>query len=120
MGDLQRTYGDREDFRLVSITVDPETDTRETLKGYAEKHGAEARRWAFLRGEKAALIALARDGFKLTAATPGTAANETAVHSNRLVLVDRDLRIRGYYDGTDAAACALLERDAGRLLAEPR
>ncbi|MFQ5507643.1 MAG: SCO family protein [Planctomycetota bacterium] len=95
-----------EDLRLVSITCDPKRDTPEVLRSYAEGLGADAERWLFLTGDAEAIQSLAQDGFKLAAS-----AGESIVHSQRLVLVDRKLRIRGYYDGTVEAEVGRLERD---------
>jgi len=118
MLELQRAHGKRDDFRLVSITVDPEVDTVERLARFASDYGASPDRWFFLRGDKAATIGLAREGFRLAAGTPSAGASEDTIHSNRLVLVDRGLAIRGYYDGTDDSAFARLVHDLERVLAE--
>lgn len=118
MLELQRAHGARDDFRLVSITVDPETDTAERLARFASDYGASADNWFFLRGEKAKALGLAREGFKLGAETPGAGVPEEMIHSNRLILVDRDLKIRGFYDGTDDAAIARLAHDVERVLVE--
>ena len=53
------------DVRLVSISVDPEHDTPARLATYAEKHGADRDRWAFLTGPRQEIWLLSRDGFRL-------------------------------------------------------
>jgi cytochrome oxidase Cu insertion factor (SCO1/SenC/PrrC family) len=65
MARLQETYRAEPDFRLVSITVDPEHDTLAVLSQYASSLGAHPQRWLFLTGEKAAILHLAREGFRL-------------------------------------------------------
>jgi cytochrome oxidase Cu insertion factor (SCO1/SenC/PrrC family) len=65
MAQLQELYRAEPDFRLVSITVDPEHDTPAVLSQYAGSFGAHPQRWLFLTGEKAAILLLARDGFHL-------------------------------------------------------
>ena len=62
---LQEIYRAEPDFRLVSITVDPEHDTPAVLSQYADGFGADPQRWLFLTGEKAAILHLAREGFRL-------------------------------------------------------
>jgi protein SCO1/2 len=99
-----------DDVRLVSISVDPERDTPEALTTFANGYGADPARWYFLTGDGAAIQKLANDGFHLSAATGGP-ADEPIIHSNRFVLVDRQARIRGYYDGTDAEAVKKLRQD---------
>jgi protein SCO1/2 len=101
---------------LVSFTVDPEHDTPEVLTGYAQKVGAGPS-WLFVTGEKSALYSLSTLGFKLAAmeAPPGDAPDGPFLHSSRLVLVDAQGRIRGYYDSEEAGTLPRLERDIRRL-----
>ncbi|MGH7268569.1 MAG: SCO family protein [Candidatus Rokuibacteriota bacterium] len=115
---LQAEFAAAGDFRLVSITVDPERDTPAALAAYAEKYGADPARWWFLTGEKRAIYRLAKDGFRLGVVDPHDPAGQTAgwlrlvspapawathgsqglvMHSSRLVLVDRAARIRAYH-----------------------
>ncbi len=47
-------------IRLVSFTVDPDTDSPETLQEYARRYGADPRRWRFATGDKAGLYRLLR------------------------------------------------------------
>lgn len=95
---LQNVLNDSADFRLVSITVDPLRDTLPVLSEYAKKYGARQDQWLFLRGDAAAVQTLATSGFLLG---PDMAmdAKDSIAHSQKLVLVDRRGRIRGYYDG---------------------
>jgi protein SCO1/2 len=107
--------------RAVSFSVDPAHDDPATLRRYAERFEADPERWLFLTGERAAVERVVRDGFKLSIAELPPGERETAAepitHSDRFVLVDSALRIRGYYHGTDAESLAALERDLQRLLA---
>jgi len=109
-----------EPIRVVSISVDPEYDTPERLAAYAEGFGADPERWLFLTGDAAAITTLVRDGFRLSIARRDAdaspeAAAEPITHSDRFVLVDQALRIRGYYHGTIADDVASLETDLVRL-----
>jgi cytochrome oxidase Cu insertion factor (SCO1/SenC/PrrC family) len=104
--------------RFVSITVDPAHDTPEVLRAYAERFGADPARWLFLTGKADAIYALARDGFGLAAGPnpdPGQ-ADAPVFHSSRLVLVDAAGKVRGYYDGVDAADVDRLAHDLKRVL----
>lgn len=102
---------------LVSITVDPDYDTPPVLAAYAARSGADTTRWRFLTGPREAIYALAHDGFRLSVAAEGGTPQEPILHSVRLVLVDGDGQIRGYYDATETDAVARLARDAQQLLA---
>lgn len=92
---LQSKFADRDDFVVVSFTVDPENDTPEVLKKYAAKYGARPDKWYFLRMDKPQLLWLSEKGFKVAPPT------EPGMHSTHFILVDRHGRIRGYYPGTD-------------------
>lgn len=70
MANLQRDVADASDVRLVSISVDPEHDTPEVLRAYAQRFGADSERWLFLTGDKAAIIRLAQEGFHLSVVGP--------------------------------------------------
>lgn len=118
---VQFEYANNDDVRILSFTVDPETDTVEQMKRYADNHGAKAGQWHFLTGEKKDLYALARKSFFVL--KPAEAQNlgdvgSDFIHTNNFVLVDRQGRIRGYYDGTSKAEVDQLKIDIGRLLEE--
>lgn len=106
--------------RLVSFTVDPDYDTPEVLDRFAKGHGIEGNQWLFLTGPYEEIQQLALAGFKLPVEATGGSPEEPIIHSQRLVLVDGDARIRGYYDGTDSEAQLELMRDVARLLRERR
>ncbi len=116
MSELQKPL-EKTDVHLVSFSVDPETDTPEVLRGYAEKLHAEPKRWDFLTGPKPTIYKLSHDGFKL-AISDGSDAEGIPVHSTRMVLVDRQGQIRGYYEGTEADAMTKLLADTNHLLRE--
>jgi len=116
MSELQKPL-EKTDVHLVSFSVDPETDTPEVLRGYAEKLHAEPKRWDFLTGPKPTIYKLSHDGFKL-AISDGSDAEGIPVHSTRMVLVDRQGQIRGYYEATEADAMTKLLADTNHLLRE--
>jgi protein SCO1/2 len=99
--------------QLVSFSVDPTHDTPEVLRAYAERAGAGPG-WLFVTGPREAVAALLRDGFHVAWADNGP-PGDPITHSDRFVLVDRRLRIRGYYHGTVHADVDRLARDARAL-----
>jgi protein SCO1/2 len=114
MAGLQRALPPGADpIRLVSFSVDPAHDTPAVLRDYAARAGASDG-WLFVTGPRDALAALMREGFKVAWADDGP-STAPITHSDRFVLVDRQLRIRGYYHGTDPEEVARLERDAAAL-----
>lgn len=135
---LQADLADAPDFRLVSITVDPVRDTPVVLRQYAERFRA-GDRWLFLTGEARDIECLATAGFHVAVRgavsrdcgrrvsfRPAAAeahdvrddAPEPIAHSDRLVLVDRRARIRGYEASAGPDVVARLHAAARRLLAE--
>ena len=98
--------------RMVSFTIDPANDTPPVLAAYAKLHGASAAMWYFLTGPVATLQMLDRDTFKL-----GN-IDGTLQHSTRFVLVDRQGRIRRYYDTSEASSIGDVISDVRALAQE--
>lgn len=87
---------------IVSHTVDPEVDSSKVLKAYADLHGVKNNQWQFLTGSKRELYKMARQSYLLNNET-GDGSDEDFIHTQNFALVDREKRIRGFYDGTDTA-----------------
>jgi protein SCO1 len=118
---VQEAFKGKDEFKILSFTVDPQTDSVAQMKLYADGHGADPDQWHFLTGEKKDLYRLARRSFFVL--KPAEAANQGDVgsdfiHTNYFVLVDAQKRIRGYYDGTCSKEVDKLIGDIGKLLEE--
>src|SRR6266550_266871 len=101
------------DAHLVSFTVDPDHDTPAVLKTYAGDYKADPVRWHFLTGTKDQMYSAAAD--MKVAAKP--AEGETPIlHSEKLLLVDADGNIRGYYNSKDPEALDRLVSDSAMLV----
>jgi protein SCO1/2 len=112
---------------LLSISVDPERDTPEKLRQYGQTYGARDELWRFLTGSPTEVQRTVVKGFKTAMAkvplstersqTDDELRAETfdIMHGDRLVLVDAQARIRGYYVADDAGIVAVLR--AARALA---
>lgn len=123
MADLQNKLKQRPDWdqiRLLSVTVDPETDTPEVLCRYAGPSFADADpdHWLFLTGSRPAIWNLIEGGFKLPVGENAQDARMPIFHSTKFVLVDQRGHIRGYYDALEEEGDADLMRDLDKLLAE--
>jgi protein SCO1/2 len=116
MTKLQDLWKDQADLKLVSFSVDPETDTTEVLSRYAARYQADAGRWLFLTGNRERIVRLVQEGFKLSAASLPSDADGIILHSPRFVLIDQQAQIRGYYDSRDNEALQRLKRDVATLL----
>jgi protein SCO1/2 len=113
LAQVQRLYDGAPDVRMVSISVNPDNDTPEVLKAYAKKYNADTTRWFFLTGPAEDIKKVAVESFKLGD------IKEPIFHSSYFTLVDRQARIRGYYDGTEPDQVKKLSDDIARLKKEP-
>ena len=96
--------------RLVSFSVDPETDTPERMATWSAQFHPPPGRWSFLTGNKDAVKA-ALTGFKVAAdRVAGPDGNTSLVHSETFLLVDPNGHLRGYY-GVDKAGLDALVAD---------
>ena len=111
---VQHKFKSDDDVKLLSFTVDPLNDSPERLKEYAVKHKAIKGKWYFLTGDKVALYSLAKESFFLTA-MEDSLMEEGFLHSEQVVLVDKEKRIRGFYDGTDIFEVKKLIEDIATL-----
>jgi protein SCO1 len=107
----RRSRGLGQAFHLVTFTVDPENDTPERLASYATSYHADPSRWSFLTGSLGSIEATVVKGFKIAMGKEPVAEGSTLFtifHGEKLVLVDGEGSIRGYYDADDAGVDDLL------------
>ena len=122
MARLQAEFVNEADVRLVSITVDPARDTLAVLSRYAKRFGADQKQWLFLTGEKTAIYRFVQEGLRLPVMDPRSRARGAGgegvsfLHSSRFVLVDREARIRGYYESSDMESLRQLRENVKTLL----
>ena len=93
-----------DDLRLVTFTVDPERDTLDDLKAYANKVKSDLNKWLYLTGPEKLVRPLLKQGFKVTAdkKTEGKPGDEFE-HTTKLYVVDKKGEIRGSFDGRQGA-----------------
>ena len=102
---------DSPDLVVVSLTCDPENDTPEVLRRYAERFDADTSRWKVLTGDMETIKTIANQSFRLPA--------EVGVHSERGVVFDRQGRLRGGYHLLQADRVDLLKELVREVLDEP-
>ena len=118
---VQAAFKNESQFSILSFTVNPEVDTIAQLKRYADEHGAIAGKWHFLTGNKEKLYETARKSFFLLKKSEVENQGDVGtdfIHTNNFVLIDKQLRIRGYYDGTNPKEVDKLMEDTRLILAE--
>jgi protein SCO1/2 len=91
--------------RFVAITVDPETDTEDKLLEYSKTFTFKDSSWIFVRTHPDSLRSVAVKNFMVGD------MESPMVHSTRYILVDKNAKIRGYYDGLDSKAIEKLKQD---------
>ncbi len=89
---------DLDELKFLSFTIDPRHDTAEVLYQYAEKYDIDHSRWHFLTGERDVIHELARNGYFITV-KEGDDKAQQYLHSELFILIDKDNRIRGIYNG---------------------
>ncbi len=114
---IQEELKDQPDVLLLSHTVFPKTDSVPVLKKYAEEKGVNDEKWNLVTGNKKHIYELARKSY-LASKTDGDGGPYDMIHTENFVLVDKENRIRGFYDGTDEEAIDDLLHDIKVLKAE--
>jgi cytochrome oxidase Cu insertion factor (SCO1/SenC/PrrC family) len=98
------------DVKFVSITVDPDNDTPQVLGDYAKSFGADRDRWRFLTGDFNAIRRICADVFAMPI--------DRKVHTERLLLIDRQGVRRGIFSTGDPAQMLALKKGVDKLLDE--
>jgi len=110
---VQQLLARDSELLINSFSVDPERDSVAQLKAYASRMDIQ-KNWQLITGDKKEIYKLARKSF-LVVATDGDGGPDDFIHSEMLVLVDKQKRIRGFYSGTDEEEIKNLLRDIKRL-----
>ena len=113
---IYEKYEDEEDLVLVSHTIDPKRDTVEALRTFASNLEVNSDRWHFVTGAKDELFDIADDYF--VAAYEDPEAPGGFDHSGKLILVDKNRKIRAFCEGTEAESVTGFFNDIDRLLDE--
>lgn len=104
-------------FRILSHTVKPDEDSVTALLKYSLKYNADEKIWWFLTGDKKELYSLARKSYLMNN-EEGNGDADDFIHTQLFALVDKQKRIRGYYDGTDEQSVKRLIEDVKILKKE--
>ncbi|QEH39878.1 SCO family protein [Chitinophaga sp. XS-30] len=98
---VQEAYNKHDTLiQILSLTVDPERDTAQKLKAYADKYSIDPKNWWLLTGDKKEIYDLARYEFFVNA-VQGDGGPDDFIHTEKFVVIDKDRYIRGYYNGLD-------------------
>lgn len=114
---VQDEFVDETDFLLLSHTVTPQIDSVPVLADYGADYGAIPGKWHLATGDKKHIYNLARKSY-FACLDEGDGGVQDFIHTENLVLVDKDRRLRGFYDGTSDADVQRLIDEIGYLLKE--
>lgn len=106
------------DFKIISFTIDPKHDTVPVLKSYADKLGISGNSWWLMLGARDSVYNLAAKSYLVAVSEDSTVAGGY-MHQGYFVLIDKQKRVRGSYDGTDMKQVNQLIDDIKTLQAEP-
>ena len=122
---VQNEFYGNPDFAIASFTINPELDTPEVLKEYADNYKVTNPNWHMLTGDKAAIYKLANEGFHIYAGE-SLDSDEVFEHSGLFALMDKEGNIRSrydengnaliYYDGLETEGIQMLIEDIKILL----
>lgn len=119
MKEIYADFKDEPDFRILSHTVDPETDTVARMKWYADSMKADSKTWLFLTGRKDSLYRAARVSYLLDDPKNNDEdINKQFIHTQFFALVDKNGDVRKIADGLKKDEIAELKTDIEKLLKE--
>ena len=117
MLDVYNKYKGNEEVKFLSHTIDPKHDTIPVLKKYATKLGVDSKQWNFVYGDRESVYKIAKDGY-MNFAAEDVKAPGGITHSGYFLLIDKEKRVRGAYDGTQELQVKQLMEDMEVLLNE--
>ena len=119
MAEIQRFTAKDADVRLVSLTVDPRTDTPAVLAKWGARFGADTNRWQMLTGDKAALHGLIAKSFLAQDnSDPFNSMPGNFTGTERIAVVDKHGRTRIYFDGLRPETSAAVVAEITKLHVE--
>jgi protein SCO1 len=92
-------YRDQEDVVFISHTVNPHEDNVDTLKEYSNRYGYATDKWHFVTGYKSEIYDLAKNSYHVVTAAPS--GENDFIHSTTIVLIDKERRVRGFYESNN-------------------
>lgn len=117
MVEIQNAFKDVSEVMLLSHTVMPHIDSVPVLKKYALEKGVMDSKWNLVTGDKKDIFYIARKSY-LAVKTETEGELYDMVHTENFILVDKQRRVRGFYDGTKKEEIKRLIGDIRFLLEE--
>ena len=112
---VYKTYEDNSNVSFISHTIDPKNDTVKKLKEYSKNLEIDDEKWHFLTGDLDQIYNLGETSY-MVAAKEEEKAPGGFLHGSSFLLVDKERRIRGVYDGTSRIETNRLIIDINHLI----
>ena len=113
--EIQSAFIDNDDVLILSHSVDPKIDNVERLQKYASINNINNEKWFLLTGPIEETIRMAQLGYFAIASIPNHSEN-SLIHTENVILIDRNRQIRGIYNGTSPLEIRYLTDDINKLL----
>ena len=113
--EVQSAFIDNDDVLILSHSVDPKVDDIERLQKYASINNIKNEKWFLLTGPIEETIRMAQLGYFAIASVPNHDEN-SLIHTENIILIDRNRQIRGIYNGTSPLETSYLIDDINKLL----
>ena len=113
--EVQSTFINNDDVLILSHSVDPKVDNVERLQKYASINNIKNEKWFLLTGPIEETIRMAQLGYFAIASVPNHDEN-SLIHTENVILIDRNRQIRGIYNGTSSLEISYLIDDINKLL----
>ncbi len=117
MSELQTVFKDDTDIQFLSHSVTPVMDSVPVLKAYALNKGVIDGKWHVTTGNKKHIYDLARKSY-FAVLEEGDGGVDDFIHTENFILIDKERRIRGIYDGTDREKMQQIIKDIALLKKE--
>jgi protein SCO1 len=114
MLEVYKSIQQQTDVAIISHSIDPRHDTPEVLKKYAEDLGVKGTQWQFVTGDKDKIYDIGQKHYLVTTGQDASAPGGY-IHSGAFILIDKQKRIRGMYDGTKTESTKQLIEDIQKL-----
>jgi protein SCO1 len=119
MEKVYEKFKNENDFLILSHTCDPENDSVEQLKKYADSLGVDTKRWVFLTGRKDSLYRMARISYTIDDPSNNLKdINDDFLHTQFWALVNKKGQVKKIYDGLKETEISAMIKDIRKLLKE--
>jgi protein SCO1/2 len=116
-GDTRKKQVDTSIVQFMSLSVDPVRDSVPVIREYANKMGVNSDNWWLLTGNRDSIYNFIFQELRLDKFSDEPVSPDF-VHTSRFVLIDKNMQVRGYYNGLDSTSLSKLAKDVGYIMLE--